>query len=283
MREQLLDAWPIEAAILNPINQTTCGSQFVEFAAALTRALNDWTQAEWLEQDDRLYSSICVPCEDAALAAAEVERLAGNPRFVQVLVNVRTREPLGNRKYWPLYEVAEAHGLPIAMHVGGHGGNTITGAGWPSYYFEDHAGYPQAFQAQVISLVVEGVFERFPGLKVVLQEGGFAWLPWLMWRLDMAFELLRDEVAHLERKPSETIREHFWFTTQPIEEPERRRVAAAAARGARHARPRALRDRLPALGLRRARPGVAARHSAMSCVSAIFAGNARALYPALRH
>ena len=39
MCEQLLDAWPIEAAILNPINQTTCGSQFVEFAAALTRAL----------------------------------------------------------------------------------------------------------------------------------------------------------------------------------------------------------------------------------------------------
>ena len=221
MREQLLDAWPIEAAILNPINQTTCGAQFNEFAGALTRALNDWTLADWLEQDDRLYGSICVPCEDAALAVAEVERLGGHPRFLQVLLNVRTREPLGNRKYWPLYEAAADLGLPLAIHVGGHGGNTITGAGWPSYYFEDHSGYPQAFQAQVISLVVEGVFERFPGLKVVLQEGGFAWLPWLMWRLDMACELLHDEVEHLEQRPSETIRRHFWFTTQPIEEPER--------------------------------------------------------------
>jgi predicted TIM-barrel fold metal-dependent hydrolase len=89
MREQLLDAWPIEAVILNPINQTTCGSQFVEFAAALTRALNDWTQAEWLEHDDRLYSSICVPCEDAALAAAEVERLAGNPQVLAALRGCR--------------------------------------------------------------------------------------------------------------------------------------------------------------------------------------------------
>jgi uncharacterized protein len=221
MREQLLDAWPIEAVILNPINQTTCGAQFNEFAAALTRALNDWTADEWLDRDERLYASICVPCEDAALAVAEVERLAASPRFVQVLVNVRTREPLGNRKYWPLYEAAAGLGLPVAMHVGGHGGNTITGAGWPSFYFEDHAGYPQAFQSQVISLVAEGVFERFPGLKVVLQEGGFAWLPWLQWRLDMAFELLREEVAHLERRPSEVVREHFWFTTQPIEEPER--------------------------------------------------------------
>ena len=85
----------------------------------------------------------------------------------------------------------------MALHVGGHGGNPITGAGWPSYYFEDHAGYPQAFQAQVISLVFEGVFERFPTLKVVLQEGGFAWMPWLMWRMDGAWRAARDEVPHL--------------------------------------------------------------------------------------
>ena len=193
---------------------------------------------------------------------------------------MRTREPLGNRKYWPLYEVAEAHGLPLAIHVGGHGGNTITGAGWPSFYFEDHAGYPQAFQAQVLSLVVEGVFERFPGLKVVLQEGGFAWLPLAdVARSTWPFELLRDEVAHLERKPSETIREHFWFTTQPIEEPERPEWLPAAPRRsspcptARCSRP-TTRTGTSTRPTRRC-----PRRLAMSCVSAIFAGNASALYP----
>ena len=44
---------------------------------------------------------------------------------------------------------------------------------------------------------------------------------WLMWRMDSAWERFRDEVPQLERKPSEIVREHFWFTTQPIEEPEK--------------------------------------------------------------
>jgi len=51
-------------------------------------------------------------------------------------------------------------------------------------------------------------------------EGGFAWLPMLAWRLDKAWERMRGEVPECRRPPSEYIREHIWFTTQPMEEPE---------------------------------------------------------------
>ena len=49
----------------------------------------------------------------------------------------------------------------------------------------------------------------------------FAWVPALTWRLDKQWKRLKDEVPHLKRLPSEYIREHFWFTTQPIDEPDR--------------------------------------------------------------
>jgi predicted TIM-barrel fold metal-dependent hydrolase len=78
-----------------------------------------------------------------------------------------------------------------------------------------------AFQDGLTSLVFEGVFEEIPDLKIVLIEGGVAWLAPLMWRMDRAFELLGSEAPKLDRRPSEVIREHVWLTTQPMDEPER--------------------------------------------------------------
>jgi hypothetical protein len=83
-------------------------------------------------------------------------------------------------------------------------------------------GHSQCQQSALASLVLEGVFERFPKLKMVMIEAGFGWAPSLAWRLDKAWQRLRSEVPHVRRPPSEYIREQVWWTTQPMEDPERR-------------------------------------------------------------
>ena len=219
-RQQLLNEWNVAYGILNPL--TPAGSQLnPEFDAALAAAVNEWQVAEWLDKDERLRASIIMPFEHADLAVAEIERRAKDRRFVQAQFTGRPREPMGRRKYWPIYAACIEHDLAVMSHAFGSGGQPITGCGWPSFYIEEHVGPSQSMQANLISLVVEGVFEHFPGLRVVSAENGFAWVPSLSWRLDWTYEVLRDEVPHLTRHPSEYLREHVWFCTQPVEEPHR--------------------------------------------------------------
>jgi predicted TIM-barrel fold metal-dependent hydrolase len=220
MREHFLDPYNVAYGILNPLTGAPVALD-LDLGAAMATAANDWQVAEWLEPEPRLRASIVVATEDPMAAAAEIRRCSADRRFVQVLFMGRFQEPMGRRKYWPIYEACAEGGLHVATHAFGAYGHPITGAGHASYYIEDHTSPPQAVQANITSLVLEGVFDRFPDLKLISVENGFGWVPPLMWRLDASWKLLRSEVPNLERLPSEVITEHVYVTTQPVEEPPR--------------------------------------------------------------
>ena len=221
MRAHYLDAYNIEFGIMAPLQPTGQADRNLDFAAAISSAVNDWQRAKWTEPEPRLKASIVIPYEDPQAAVAEIRRCADDPAFAQILMLARTFEPLGSRKYWPIYQAAADIGLPIGVHVFGYSGHAVTGAGWPTYYIEEMTGHAAACQAGVASLAMQGVFERFPALKMIIIEGGFAWLASLGWRLDQHWVRHRDEVPHVTRPPSETLRSHLWISTQPMEEPER--------------------------------------------------------------
>ncbi len=223
MQEQLLDLFNVAYGLLAPLVGGAGGERNVEFGAAMATAVNEWQLARWCDPDPRLKAAVQVNIEHEKAAIAEIEKRAGDRRFAQVNIPPRGVEPLGRQRYWPILEACAANGFPVSLHLGGNGGHPSTGGGWPSFYHEEHPSYVQSMQTLVTSLVCEGVFEHIPNLKVVLVEGGFAWLPALCWRLDKAWKRLHAEVPFLKQKPSEYVRQHIWVTTQPIEEPERPR------------------------------------------------------------
>lgn len=220
LRQQHLDHYGIDIGVLNPLQPSGQGDNNNEFSAAMAFAVNEWQLEKWLRPEPRLRGSVVVPYDDGPASAKEIERRAGDANFCQVLMMSRTAEPAGKSRYWPIYEAAVAANLPVAFHAFGYSGWAMTNGGWPSFYIEEVSEHATSCQNQVNSLVVEGVFERFPTLKVILIECGFGWLPNIAWRLDQHWQQLRGEVPHLKRKPSEYIRDHIWVSTQPIEEPE---------------------------------------------------------------
>jgi hypothetical protein len=223
-----LDAWGLAAGILNPL----VGVHLVfnaDMAAALARAANEWIAQEWLDRDPRLRASIIVPLQSVPDAVEEIERRAGDPRFVQVLVPAMWEVPYGRRSLWPVWEAAARHGLPLGIHAGSAYRHPPTSLGWPSYHAEDYAAQALGFQSQVGSLVTEGVFQHLPELKVVLIESGVTWLPSYLWRLGKFWRGVRSEVPWLRESPAEVARRHIRLTVAPFDAPEDAAVVSRIA------------------------------------------------------
>jgi len=222
IRAQHLDPHDVEFGILEPLLEAN-SPRNQDLQAALCTAFNDWQVTTFTDVEPRLRASILVPQDDAAAAVAEIERRADDPRFAQIQLSSRTPEPLGRRRYWPIFAAAERCGLPIGLHVGGPSASAPSASGWPSFYVEEHQILSHSMPTQAASLILEGVFDRYPLLKVVMIEGGFAWVPTLGWRLDATWSKMRSEIPDLKLKPSDYLKRNMWFATQPMEEPEKPR------------------------------------------------------------
>ena len=219
IRRQALDPFGTRLAICNTLHGALAFFN-EDMAAAFCTAVNDWVANELLDREPRLRASILVPAHNPALAVAEIERRAGDRRFVQVLLLAMGEMLLGRRLYWPIYAAARAaragdrracrqHLSPRADLVGLAGPS-----GGGLHRAVDRVRIPAA------QLPAEGVFQKFPQLKLVLIESGFTWLPTLLWRTSKTWRGVRPEVPWIDRPPADIIRDHVRLTLQPVDAPK---------------------------------------------------------------
>ena len=192
-------------------------------AAAYVAATNDFFREAWVGSDERLALAVTVAPHDPHAAAAEIRRHAGQPGVVGVQLLLLDRM-MGDVAFDPIYEAACETGLPIVVHQSGSEGCYASSqgpaGGGPRSYGERHAVLTQIGAANVVDLVVGGAFERFPALRIVMVEWGFSWLPSLLARMDHAWARDPDAAPLVKRVPSEYVRDHIGFATQPLDEPD---------------------------------------------------------------
>jgi len=229
LRDQHLDPHAITRAILTWGAGMHAGLIHAAASVAVCRAANDYLIDYWLGQDDdRLVGTICVPVAVADEAIKEIRRVGRHPRIAAVLMVANPLgKPLGHPVYRPILRAAAEHGLPVITHVG----SDLICKGWwtagglPTTRVDNYTALEQPGMHHLTSVIAEGVFEDIPELRVLLNEYGFTWMPWVLWGLDGRYGTLKKENPRLRKLPSEYFREHVWSSTQPcIAEAEPARV-----------------------------------------------------------
>ena len=218
-----LDRGAVRRAIFNPGAATSlAGLASPLLASEVAHAVNQWTLKEWLATDERLLGSLVVSLGDPDRAAEEIRQMASEGRFAQVVVAYPPRL-LADRTFHPIYKAAAEAGLPVMLQSGGDysGSNPgVTAVGHPTTTFEAFLAWGYAAQPHLIGLITNGTFDRFPGLRVVFNGFGIAWLASLVWRCDDEYRSGRVAVPRsLTRLPSEYLADHVRFTTAGLELP----------------------------------------------------------------
>jgi len=225
IKDQDIDG--VEAEVL----YTTLGMRLFSLDdAGLQRACfgayNDWLAEFCSYNPKRLVGNALVSLEDIGEGIKELERCARiGLRGAMIWGSAPEDRPYSSRMYDSFWQAASELEMPLSLHViTGRGresklevdpktGNIVSLAG-PTR-LEMYANVIHEIQRSLTSLIVSGVLERFPRLKLVSAENDVGWLPHYMYRLDHAWEKYSALTPEpLPLKPSDYMRRQLWATFQ---------------------------------------------------------------------
>ncbi|MHA7987411.1 amidohydrolase family protein [Rathayibacter sp. CAU 1779] len=195
------------------------GIQAEPDARIATRAsatVNDFLAGVIADRPDRFRGFAAIALQDPESAADELERAITQLGFHGALVNAHTQGVyLDDRRLDVVWERAQALDVPLYLHpangvdvahvLSGH--PELIGPMW-SWGIDT--------STHVLRLVFGGVFDRFPGAKLLIGHMGEG-LPYALWRLDSRWEFHNRHGVELELEhPSAYLRRNLWVTTSGV-------------------------------------------------------------------
>jgi 2,3-dihydroxybenzoate decarboxylase len=165
----------------------------LDVAATVTAQVNDRLAKVCAANPARFAAFAALPTVDPKAAADELERCVTRLGFKGAMIHgMSTGEFIDLPKYWPIFERAEALDVPIYLHP------SLPNATVTEIYYQDYAkdfplvvrpawGFTVETATQAIRLVLSGVFDKHPKLKIVLGHFGET-LPFLLWRIDASLK-----------------------------------------------------------------------------------------------
>jgi predicted TIM-barrel fold metal-dependent hydrolase len=182
------------------------------------RAYNDWIAEFGRSTPGRYFGLGCLPNHDAEAAAAEVRRCAELGLRGAVFVPWGCKLPVWHAMWEPMWAAAEETDLVISFHVFEGGGATV---GYEIQGIKDPACTgawvvvaPNQMDEILASVVLSGVCERHPKLRLVLGESGIGWLPYLLERMDDTYEERLADDLKLSLPPSAYFKRQIYATFQ---------------------------------------------------------------------
>jgi predicted TIM-barrel fold metal-dependent hydrolase len=188
-----------------------------ELQAAMVRAYNRWGADMRASSKGHVLVSSPIPLNDVGRAVEEI-------RYAHDELGVRTfwarpdefnQRTLGDRYYDPIWELLQDLGVAFATHeFMGLRGNSFGHERFRSFV-EWHATV-HTFEAMgaMMSMIVHGVFERFPRLRVSFMEAGCGWLPSWLGRIDEQLELAGKEFPELSMSATDYFKRNCWISTE---------------------------------------------------------------------
>jgi predicted TIM-barrel fold metal-dependent hydrolase len=206
-----------EAGIdLQVISHANPGLQTLDADSAvrLARTANDRLAATVAARPDRFAAFAALPTPDPKAAADELERTVTKLGFKGALINGTTNGVFfDDKRFWPILDRAATLDVPIYLHPANPHPAIIEAyyqdylTDWPSI-LRAAWGFTVETATQAVRMVLSGVFDVYPGLKIILGHLGEG-LPFLLWRVNMGFA----REAKASRGFREVFCAHFWITT----------------------------------------------------------------------